>query len=582
MADDTRLVPTPASADLPTKTILIGGTAIAATYRVVSLSVIHEAHKVPEAKILLLDGDVSKETFEASNADDFLPGKEIEIKAGYHGNEETIFKGIIVKHGIKILQGQSSVLNIVAKHKIYKSTLVRHNKIFVDKKDNEIIEELITEPKDVDSIGVKHDFVLQPFCTDWDFINMRAEANGLFVLPKYDLIMVKQPDFSAEPALNLYYGSSILEFESEIDARNCFSEVKVSGWNVADQEVIESSASNEWNSNGPGNFSANDAAAALNNETLELYAQGISKAEELDAIAKANMLRRHLAKAVGRVQCIGFAKVWPGSIVKLNGVGDRFNGKVFVTGVRHSIREGRWDTDIQFGWKAKSYAEKYNDITSKPSLGGMPAIEGLHIGIVMQLENDPASEYRVLVKLPTIGGSEESLWARVSTLDAGKERGSFFRPELGDEVLVGFVGNDPLQPVVLGCMHSSKNPSPENPTDDNHIKGFYSREKMKWKFDDEHVEMIFETPNGNKITISDDKKGIILEDENGNKITLNENGIEISSAKDIKITATNDIKGDAVNIEAKASANFKAEGTGGAKLSSSGVTEIKGSMVNIN
>src|SRR6185369_9245909 len=123
MADDSRIVPTPAPADLPTKTILVNGTAIASTYQVMSVKVSHIAHKVPEAEIILLDGDVSTETFDVSNGTDFMPGVDIEIKAGYHGQEETIFKGTIVKQGIKILQGQSSILSITAKHKIFKTTL---------------------------------------------------------------------------------------------------------------------------------------------------------------------------------------------------------------------------------------------------------------------------------------------------------------------------------------------------------------------------------------------------------------------------------------------------------------------------
>lgn len=582
MPENNRLVPTPDAADLPSSTILIDGEVISATYRIVAISVSHEAHKVPEAKLVLLDGDVSTETFDASNADNFLPGKEIEIKAGYHGSEDTIFKGIIVKHGIKILQGQSSVLHITAKHKIFKTTLVRNAATFSEVKDSEVIEKLISENKEVDTTEIKHDFLMQPCCSDWDFINMRAEANGLFVLPKHDIISIVHPDLGKEPALTLYYGSSIIEFEADMDARNCFNEVKVSGWDIADQALIDGSTTNSWNSQGPGNFSSNDAAAAMKNETCEFFAQGISDSGELQTLAKSSMLRRHLSKTIGRVKCIGFAAIWPGDMLKLNGVGNRFNGNVFVSGVKHSIREGRWDTDIQFGLKIKSYAEKYNDIINKPANGHAPGIEGLQTGIVKQLASDPQNEYRVLVNMPTQGGNTDSIWARVCTLDAGKDRGSFFLPEVGDEVIIGFVGNDPLKPVMLGCVYSSNKPPSIEPTDENNVKGFYSREKMKWLFNDEKKEIRFETENGNIITISEDKKGISLQDENGNKIIMDNNGIEINSSGDIIIKAAKDIKGDGTNIELNATAAIKASGSAGAELSSSGNTEVKGSMVMIN
>jgi Rhs element Vgr protein len=525
---------------------------------------------------------VSKESFEASNGSDFIPGVAIEIKAGYHGQEDTIFKGMIVKHSIQILQGQSSVLRITAKHDIFKTTLSRKNNSFKDKLDSDVIGDLITTDKDVDSTTIKHKHLLQPLCSDWDFINMRAEANSMFVLPQPGKILVKKPVLDASPALSLYYGSSILEFEAEMDARNCYSGVKVNGWSVGDQKLIDSSASNDWNGKEPGNFTSNDAASAVGNSSLEIFWQGDTVTDNLEAVAKATMLRHHLSKICGRAQCIGFAKIWPGDVVELKGVGDRFAGKAYVTGVHQSIREGRWDTDISFGWSHRSYAARYDDIVEKPAMGFVPGLRGLQVGVVKKLESDPLSEYRVLVMLPTQGGADEAIWARMATLDAGKDRGSFFRPELNDEVIVGFVDDNPLHAVILGCVNSSKLKSPVEPKDDNDIKGFYSREKMKWVMDDKKKEMLFETPGGNKITVSDDQKGITLEDQNGNKIVMNDSGIEITSAKDLKIKASGDIKAEGVNVELKASAECKASGSSGAEFSSSAVTNVKGSMVNIN
>ncbi len=517
---------------------------------------------------MLHDGDVSKETFDVSNGTDFMPGVSIEIKAGYHGQEDTIFKGMIVKHGVKILQGQSSVLSITAKHDIFKTTLNKKASSYKDKKD-------------VDATTVQHDYLMQS-CSDWDFLNIRAEANGMFVLPRYDKILVKKPVLDADAALSLYYGTSVLEFEAEMDARNCYSQVKVSGWSASDQQVIDTTASNDWNGKEPGNFTSNDAASAIGNSSLNLYWQGDTVNDNLDAAAKAAMIKHHLSKTQGRVQCIGFATIWPGNIVELNGVGDRFNGKAYVTGVQHSIREGRWDTDLQFGWKNKTYAAHYDDIIAKPGLGYMPAIHGLQIGIVKKLEDDPLSEFRVLIELPTQGGGDEAVWARIATLDAGNNRGSFYRPEVGDEVIVGFIDNDPLYAIILGCMHSSKNAAPVTPADGNNIKGFYSREKMKWQFDDDKKEITFDTPAGNKILISEDQKGITLEDQNGNKIVMNDNGIEITSSKDLKIKASGDVSVEGTNAEIKANAQYKASGGGGAELSSSAITNVKGSVVNIN
>lgn len=580
--NDNRVVPTPAASDLPTYTILVNGNTIAAIYRVLSIQISHIAHKVPEAELLLLDGDVATETFEASDAADFIPGVPIEIKAGYHGQEETIFKGIVVKQSLRITKDNASTLTVLAKHEVFKMTINRNTQSFKDKKDSEIIESLITVDKDVDATDITNKHLLQPYCTDWDFINIRAEANGLYVLPKYDVIQVKKPVLDDDAALSLYYGTSILEFEAEMDARNCFTEVKVSGWSSADQQLIESAATNDWTGKEPGNFSADAAAGSVGNDSLHLVWHGDILQEMLDTLTKSAMIRHHLSKVQGRVKCIGFAGIWPGNLVALNGVGERFTGNAFVSGVHQSILEGRWETDIQFGYKNQPYSTMYDDVIAKPGLGYTPGIKGLQIGLVMQLESDPLSEYRVLIKLPTQGGSEEALWARVSTLDAGKERGTFYRPEINDEVIVGFLDNNPLMPVILGCVHSSKNTAPIEPADANNVKGFYSRSKLRWQMDDDKREILFDTDAGNKILISEDAKGITIQDQNNNKIVMSDSGIEITSAKDLKIKATGDIKVEGINVELSADAQFKASGSGGSEVSSSAVTNVKGSMVNIN
>src|SRR6185437_373730 len=97
-----------------------------------------------------------------------------------------------------------------------------------------------------------------------------------------------------------------------------------------------------------------------------------------------------------------------------------------------------------------------------------------------------------------------------------KQRGTFFRPEIGDEVVVGFLSEDPRHPVVLGMLHSSAKPAPESAKDANDRKGYVSREKMQLIIDDKKKSIVCGTPAGNTMTLSEDDKGITLKDQNGN------------------------------------------------------------------
>jgi uncharacterized protein involved in type VI secretion and phage assembly len=167
-------------------------------------------------------------------------------------------------------------------------------------------------------------------------------------------------------------------------------------------------------------------------------------------------------------------------------------------------------------------------------------------------------------------------------LDAGKERGSFFMPEVDDEVIVGFVDDNPNNAVVLGMMHSSKLPVPTEITDGNNLKGFYSREKMKLEFDEEKKAVVIETPNGNQLSISEDEKAISLKDQNGNKIVLNADGIVVESTKALTLKAAEDINIEGNNVNVKANMAFKATGNTGAEVSTTATAVLKGSIVQIN
>jgi uncharacterized protein involved in type VI secretion and phage assembly len=177
---------------------------------------------------------------------------------------------------------------------------------------------------------------------------------------------------------------------------------------------------------------------------------------------------------------------------------------------------------------------------------------------------------------------EQGVWARVATLDAGAERGTFFRPEVDDEVVLGFLHGDPAHPVILGMLHSSAKAPPIEPSEDNHEKAYVSREGLRFHFDDDQKVITLETPGGNKIVLSDADEGIVLEDQHGNKIQMNGDGVAVTSAQEITLAAQTDLKTEATNLELKATAEFKAEGGASAEVSSSGMMTISGSLVQIN
>jgi len=575
-----RIIPRNSLYDVATFKLLSDGKDITNDYTVLSITVNQIVNRVPTARIILRDGAAADETFAASEGADLVPGQEVEIAAGYDGSDQKIFQGLIVKHALKVTANGDSMLMLDCRGLATKLTVGRHNRYFVDTKDSDAIAEIIAQHSlsaDVAATQVQHPEIVQDYATDWDFILSQDEK-----------IKVKAPNTSGAPQITLTYGVNLLELEAAMDARHQYQAVKATSWNYADQALVEAEAS-EPTVNNQGNLSGRQLAQVIDLSALELRHSGLVAEPELKAWADAQLLKSRLAKIQGRVKTKGYPDAKVDVLIQLAGVGDRFNGLAYVSGIRHEIVGGAWDTHIQMGLPPQWFYQEV-DIIDKPAAGLLPGVNGLQIGVVVQLQDDPNGEDRILVKVPIIDAQAEGIWARIATLDAGNNRGSFFRPEVGDEVILGFLNDDPRDPVVLGMLNSSAKPAPLRATAENHRKGFFTRSQMQLTFDDDKKIITLQTPGGNKVTISDEDKGITLTDQNGNTFAMSDRGIAMNSPKDItleatgKLTlkATQDVSIEGLNVNIAANAQFKAQGNAGAEVSSSAIAVLKGSLVMIN
>jgi uncharacterized protein involved in type VI secretion and phage assembly len=202
-------------------------------------------------------------------------------------------------------------------------------------------------------------------------------------------------------------------------------------------------------------------------------------------------------------------------------------------------------------------------------------IEGIVLGIVTN-NQDPEQVGRVKVKFPWLMDSDESYWARVATLMAGKDRGTFFLPEVGDEVLVAFDHGDINHPYVIGALWNGVDTPPETNADGkNTIRTIKSRSGHAIRFDDndeqKQEKLEIKTNAGHTIVLDDSagKEKIEIKDKTGNnKITIDsvQNSINIESAMQLKI------KANMVEIE----------GTTSLTLKSNAVLTIQGLPVKIN
>jgi phage baseplate assembly protein V len=195
---------------------------------------------------------------------------------------------------------------------------------------------------------------------------------------------------------------------------------------------------------------------------------------------------------------------------------------------------------------------------------------------------DPLALGRVQVQIPALG--ERVLpWARLLAPRAGDAQGLFFRPEVGDEVVVDFLNGDRDQPVVLGGLWSEASPPPTALADQSTIR---TRSGHTVVFDDAHGGECIEITSrgGHSILLSDEAGAGRIEISNGDataRLILGDDGTITLSADggDLVLRAGGDAVIEGTNVRLTAAAQVDITGTAGASLDSAATVEIKGALV---
>ena len=171
----------------------------------------------------------------------------------------------------------------------------------------------------------------------------------------------------------------------------------------------------------------------------------------------------------------------------------------------------------------------------------MKQFSGVCAAIVIE-NSDPEKSGRVKVRFADLGGSGEKgaeEWARVATLMAGDNRGTWFMPDVDDEVLVAFEAGDMRRPYVIGALWSGVDSPPETMDAENTKKVLRSRNGVKVTLDDHNgnESFVVETPGGQRLVLEDGPGAIEITDSNGNSVKLEVRGVTVSASAKVCVNA---------------------------------------------
>lgn len=201
------------------------------------------------------------------------------------------------------------------------------------------------------------------------------------------------------------------------------------------------------------------------------------------------------------------------------------------------------------------------------------AMRGVSVGIVTN-NRDPEGQGRVKLTYPWRDADDESDWARTAMPMAGEGRGTYFLPEVDDEVLVAFEDGDIHHPYVLGSLwNGADTPPADNADGKNDVRKITSRKGHEVELNDGDGggRVVITTAAGHRIVLDDESGGerISIADRTGqNKIEFDSVGNEIAIESAAKVSVESTL--------------LELKGNGNVNIEASGVLSLKGSLVTIN
>ena len=158
---------------------------------------------------------------------------------------------------------------------------------------------------------------------------------------------------------------------------------------------------------------------------------------------------------------------------------------------------------------------------------------------------DPDGQGRVKVTLPwspDTGSDRYDAWARLATMMGGNNRGTWFIPDVNDEVLIAFESGDPRRPYVVGSLWNGSDTPPDSMdgAGNNYRKVICSRNGVKITLNDQDGQesLILETPGGQKVTLKDGPGVVEIDDSNGNSIKLESSGVTVNASAKVTISCS--------------------------------------------
>ena len=470
---------------------------------------------------------------------------KIEIKANNMATESAlVFKGIITE--AKLMRSSGAAGSIMING--YSPTIAMDGmpvtKSFSDKSLSTIIQEITekyAQTENKPKLKIQNDvslpYTVQYGESDFNFIARMAQKKGQWFYYNGEDLLLGTPK---SKTFTLEYGRSLHSFNINMKAKSLGFEYI--GYDPSSAETQKASSS-EINHQTQGiSKSVFDASNKLYPDKSKMfYTQPLQEGN-----ARTHLVERTTTQLQSRAADLVTAKgdsdetgLRIGDVVVINesafsmtgnpqdGLQEQNFGSYIITDITHMCDESGAYHNSFDAVPENVLSPPYGNVHSYPHANTQPA--------TVIDNNDPNGLGRVQVQMAwQKDNSANTPWIRMTNPHSGGGKGMYFIPEIGEEVLIGFEGDNAEKPYVLGTMYNGSENSGYNTAGND--------------------KKVIQTRSGTKIIMNDAIGSVFVEDPSGNTWLMDGKGnISVNAPNNIMMSA-----GGSISLSAGTNINFAA------------------------
>lgn len=340
--------------DTPGFKVLIGGAELPAEIAldVLEVEVSHAVEGADVFTVAFNNWSSEDQEFKYFDSDLLRPGAEVEVRAGYVDDLETLIEGEVTALEPEFHVDGMPTLKVRGYDRLHRFRRGRRTRTFVDVKDSDVAARVARElglRPEVEDTEVVHEYVLQDNRSDIDFLLERARRIRYELIIRDGTLFFRAQANDEAEVVTLRYGFTLQSFYPCLNTLRQVSRVVVRGWDPKTKEPISAEAGrgDETTTMGGAELGVTATEQAFFETTSTLVHEPVFSTGEAAQIARGKFNDLTLEYVTGEALAIGEPRLRAGSVVELDGLGARFSGNYYVTTSCHRVSPDGYTTRFQ-------------------------------------------------------------------------------------------------------------------------------------------------------------------------------------------------------------------------------------------